>query len=578
MKELLRLRPYLIRYRKSYLIGTLHVLITNVFTLLAPLVLKRAVDELRGGDLSIPLSGYAAAIIGLSCAQGIFRFWMRKVTIGASRHIEFDLRNDLFAHLESLSISFYEKNSTGDIVARATNDLNAVRMFLGPAIMYIANTVFTLTIGVTLMILIDWRLTLLALIPFPILSLVVNRISSRLHGLFADIQEQYSTLSTHVQENISGIRVVKAFVREEEQIDRFRKLNGEFIRRNMAMVKLWGLFFPFMGLLTGFALVIVVWYGGSRVIGGHLTLGGFIAFLTYLGMLTWPAIAIGWVLNLIQRGAASMGRIGELLDTEPDVAGPSHAAEPEIRGAVALEHVSFAYNGKRVLHDINLSVSEGETVAIVGAIGSGKSTLLSLIPRLYDPVEGVVRVDNIPLPDLPLTHLRTAIGFVPQETFLFSMTIRENIKFGAHDLSDSDVDRISSLARLESDLARFPAGLETMVGERGVLLSGGQKQRIALARALARNPRVLVLDDSLASVDVNTEEEILSGLREFRRDRTTLIVSHRLSAVRDADRVIVLEEGAIAETGTHEELIKRKGFYLRLYERQKLTRELEDLE
>lgn len=577
MKELLRLRPYLLRYRKSYVVGTTHVLITNALTLLAPLVLKRAVDELKGGDLTIPLWGYAAVIVGLACAQGVFRFWMRRVTIGASRHIEFDLRNDLFAHLESLSLSFYERTRIGDIVARATNDLNAVRMFLGPAIMYVANTLFTLAIGLTLMVLIDWRLTLVALLPFPLLSFVINRLSKRLHVLYAAIQEKYSDISTHVQENISGIRVVKAFVREQEQVDRFRELNREFIRRNMTMVKVWGLFFPVMGLLTGVALVIVVWYGGIRVIGGDLTLGGFVAFLTYLGMLTWPAIAIGWVLNIIQRGATSMGRIGELLDTEPEIAAPPFAGEPAVGGAVALDGVSFAYNGAPVLRGIDLSVRRGETVAVVGAIGSGKSTLLGLVPRLYDPTEGEVRIDDTPLPRLPLAHLRGAVGFVPQETFLFSLTVRENIRFGAPDLSDADVERICSLARLHEDLGKFPNGLDTMVGERGVLLSGGQKQRIALARALARDPRILVLDDSLSSVDVRTEEEILSGLREFRRGRTTLIVSHRLSAVRDADRVVVLEDGAVSEIGTHEELTGREGFYSRLYERQKLTRELEDL-
>jgi len=578
VRELLRLRPYLYRYRKSYIIGTLHVLITNGFTLLSPLVLKRAVDELRGGTLTIPLSGYAAIIVALACMQGIFRFWMRRITIGASRHIEFDLRNDFFAHLETLSLSFYERTRTGDIVARATNDLNAVRMFLGPAIMYVANTFFTLIIGLTLMLLIDWRLTLLALIPFPILSIVVNRLSKRLHVLFGSIQEQYSNISTHVQENISGIRVVKAFVREEEQIGRFRELNAEFLQRNMRMVKLWGLFFPFMGLLTGIALVIVLWYGGMRVIAGELTLGGFVAFITYLGMLTWPAIAIGWVLNMIQRGAASMGRIGELLDTKPEVAGPESKGEETILGGVTIDNVSFAYNGVPVLREVSLDVRRGETVAIVGAIGSGKSTLLRLIPRLYDPSDGEVRIDGTPLARFSLHHLRSSIGFVPQETFLFSLSIKDNIRFGAPGIDDDEVRRICTLARLDDDLARFPNGLDTMVGERGVLLSGGQKQRISLARALARNPRILVLDDSLASVDVNTEEEILAGLREFRRGRTTIIVSHRLSAVRDADRIVVLEDGAVAEEGTHHELIARHGFYSRLHKRQKLTRELEDLE
>ncbi len=577
MRELLRLRPYLARYRRSYAVGTLHVLITNAITLLGPLVLKRAVDELRAGVLTMPLAGYAAILVGLSCAQGIFRFWMRRVMIGASRRIEYDLRNDLFEHLESLSVPFYDKMRTGDIVARATNDLNAVRMFLGPAIMYVANTVFTVTIGLTMMVYIDWRLTVVALIPFPVLSVVVNRLGKRLHTLFARIQEQYSAISTHVQENISGIRVVKAFVREEEQVGRFRLLNNEFIRRNMSMVKLWGLFFPFMGLLTGIALLIVLWYGGMRVIAGKLTLGGFVAFTTYLGMLTWPAIAIGWVLNMIQRGAASMGRIGELLDETAQIASPPTARAVEIRGELEFDGVSFAYDDEPILRGVDVAVHAGETVAVVGGIGSGKSTLLSLVPRLFDPTEGEIRLDGVPLRTIPLPQLRAAVGFVPQETFLFSMTVGENILFGAPTVGDDRLREICAIVRIEEDLAKFPKGLDTMVGERGVLLSGGQKQRIALARAIARDPRILVLDDSLSSVDVRTEEEILAGLRRFRRGRTTLIVSHRLSAVRDADRIVVLEKGAVAESGSHGELIGGHGFYLRLYERQKLKRELEGL-
>lgn len=580
MRSLLRLRPYVDKYRSSFLIGIFFVLLTNVFTLMSPLILKRAIDELRAGTLTHSLVTYAIVIVTLSSIQAVFRYGMRKVMIGASREIEYDLRNDLFSHIESLSLPFFERRNTGDLMARATNDLNAVRMFIGPAIMYIANTFFIVVIGISLMLSIDWKLTLFAMIPFPLLSFAVNYLGSRLHTLFGQIQEQYSSITTHVQENISGIRVVKAFVRENEEIRRFGVLNREFIKRNMRMVRLWGLFFPFMGLLTGAALLIVLWFGGLRVVNGHLTLGGFIAFLSYLGMLTWPAIAIGWVMNLIQRGAASMKRLGEVFDEQPDVVETTSPVVQPVRGELSFQNITFQYEKakKPVLRDLTFHVREGETVAVVGAIGSGKSTLLRLIPRLYDVTAGTIKLDGLDLREWSLHSLRDSIGFVPQETFLFSLSIKNNVRFGSPDKPEAEIRAVCELARLSKDLARFPNDWETIVGERGVLLSGGQKQRIAVARALARDPRILILDDSLSSVDVKTEEEILRGLREFRKGRTTIIVSHRLSAVRDADRILVLEDGLIRAVGTHEELITGNGFYARLYERQRITRELEELE
>ena len=578
MKELTRLKPYFLRYRKEYLTGTLHVLLTNIFTLVAPLILKRAVDELRQGSLSYPLSVYAGLIFGVALVQAFFRFWMRKIMIGASREIENDLRNDLFDHLQGLSLSFFERNRVGDIMARATNDLNAVRMFLGPAIMYMANTFFTFAIGLSMMIWIDARLTLLALIPFPVLSLVINRLGSAMHERFERIQEQYSNVTTHVQENLSGIRVVKAYVRGDDEIRRFRVLNQEFIRRNIGLVKVWGLFFPVMTLLTGLAMLIVLYAGGMRVVEGNLTLGGFVAFTSYLAMLTWPAIAFGWVLNLIQRGAASMGRIGVLLDERPEITAPAGGPRPPVRGDILFEDVSFGVNGTKILSDINLSIRAGETVAVVGQIGSGKSSLVRLVPRLHDPTGGRLLLDGKPLAEIPLDHVRSAIGYVPQETFLFSLTVEENVRYGALDLSDEDVERVCGLAQVAEDVRGLPKGYRTLVGERGVLLSGGQKQRIALARALARDPRILVLDDALSSVDLHTEEEILAGLRRFRKGRTTLIVSHRLSAVRDADRIVVLAGGRIAEIGTHDELVPAGGPYSRIYEKQLLRRELEEIE
>ena len=440
------------------------------------------------------------ALLAVALLQAIFRFLMRRIMIGASREIEYDLRNDLFAHLQRLSPAFYDRTGTGDIIARATNDLNAVRMFLGPAIMYLANTFFTFAIGLALMIWIDARLTLFALIPFPILSILVNRIGGAMHTRFERIQEQVSTMTGRVQENLTGIRVVQSFVREKDEIERFREINRELVRRNIDLVKVWGLFFPIMSLLTGAALLIVLWAGGLRVVRGDLTLGGFVAFTSYLAMLTWPAIALGWVLNLVQRGAASMGRIGGILDERPVIVSPPDGDAEPVRGALRFEGVGFAYDGgDPILRGLDLAVDEGTTLAVVGPIGSGKSSLVRLIPRLHDPTEGRVLVDGVPLPERDLAILRAAVGFVPQETELFSLTIEENIRFGAPALSPADLRRVCRLARIDEEIEAFPDGFGTRVGERGVRLSGGQKQRIALARALARDPRILVLDDALGT-------------------------------------------------------------------------------
>jgi ATP-binding cassette subfamily B protein len=600
-KKLRPLVPYLKRYRGGLVWGGLCVLFNNGVWILFPQVLRRAVNDLHSGVTRQKLLTYSLLIIAIALVKGIFQFLTRWVVIGISRDIEFDLRNDLFAHLERLSYSYYQRNRTGDIMARATNDLNAVRMLLGPAIMYSANTIVFTAGALGFMLAISPKLTIYAFLPLPIASIVIQYFGRRIHERFERIQAMFSDISARAQENFSGARVIRAYVQEQAEIAAFEGANKEYIRRSLGLVRLMGMLWPTLELMLGAAVVIVLWLGGRQVLLGKMSVGDFVAFNTYMMQLTWPVIALGWVINIFQRGTASMVRIEEILSTQPEIAdeeiiGPSGDRAigsskneitrlPDLVGEIEFRNLNFAYNGTSVLKDINLRIPAGSSLAIVGPTGSGKTTLVNLIPRIYDAAPGAVLIDGRPVRQFPLDSLRRHIGFVPQETFLFSDTIRENIAFGmseedSHLAGDAALDQIKAAAEAASiaqDIASFPEGYNTMVGERGITLSGGQKQRTAIARALLRSPRILILDDALSSVDTHTEDKILNHLREIMRGRTTIFISHRVSTVRNADAIAVLHQGRIVEMGTHEQLIARNGYYTDLYNKQLLEEELEEV-
>ena len=579
-----RLLPYVSRHRRRLFLGLACVLVTAAVSLLSPWVLKYAIDDLTSGVTRAKLGVYAALLLGIAAVGGCFRFLMRRLIVGVSREFEYDVRNDFYAHLQRLPVGYFQAERTGDIMSRATNDLNAVRMMAGPAIMYTVNTAIVFCVAIILMLSIDVRLTLIALIPLPFVSLSVKFFGSAIHRRFERIQAQLSHMSAVVQEALAGVRVVRAYRQEAAEVKRFRGVNQEYLDRNRSLIQLQSVFYPSMALFLGFGSLLVLWLGSRQVILGRITLGEFVAFNAYLVMLTWPMIAFGWVTNMLQRGMASWKRMLQVFDAVPDIADPDGTVvrPDEIRGSLELRGLTFAYgSGEPVLHDVSLRVEAGQTLALVGGTGSGKSTLLGLIPRLFDPPPGTVLIDGIDVRELPLATLRGAIGFVPQEPFLFSSTVRDNVAFG---LSDADavaldaveaaVRRTAAVASLDADIARFPRGYDTLVGERGVTLSGGQKQRAALARALAVDPKILILDDALSAVDTYTEERILRGLREVMRQRTSIIVAHRMSTVRDADVIAVLDHGRLVEQGSHDELLARGGVYAELYRKQLLEEEL----
>jgi ATP-binding cassette subfamily B protein len=557
---------------------------------MAPWVLKFAIDDLSRSVTRGKLLTYAALILGVACVRAVFLFLMRRIIIGASRHVEYDIRNAFFARLQQMPLGYYQARRTGDLMSRATNDLNAVRTMIGPAVMYAASTVLVFAVAIVLMASIDTRLTLIALIPLPLVSISVKYFGSAIHRRFETIQAQLSDLSAVVQETLSGVRVVRAYNQEPYEVRRFAAANDEYIRRNRGLIRLQGLFYPSMTLFLGFGSLLVLWVGSREVILGRITLGEFVAFNSYLVMLSWPMIAFGWVTNMLQRGMASWKRMLEILDASPAIsdahvtpAGRSAA----ITGAIEIRDLVFTYPGADgpVLDGISLRIERGQTVAFVGATGSGKSTLVSLLPRLHEPPPGTVFLDGVDVREIPLATLRGAIGVVPQEPFLFSDAIAENIAFGvqapgpggpAEAVADLDrrVQEAAAVARLDKDIESFPDGYRTAVGERGITLSGGQKQRTALARALMVDPRVLILDDALSAVDTYTEEEILMRLDAVVRQRTAIIVAHRVSTVRDADRIFVLDRGRLVEQGPHGALIAQGGLYAVMYKRQLLEEEL----
>jgi ATP-binding cassette subfamily B protein len=579
-KNLRPLLPYLKKYRRSYAVGTLCVLLTNGIWVLFPKVIELTFDDLKLGVTARKLFMYASLIVAIALSKGIFQFLTRWIVIGISRDIEFDLRNDLFEHLEKLSYPYYQRTRTGDIMARATNDLNAVRMLLGPAIMYSANTIVFTAGALAFMLAISPRLTLYAFLPLPIVSIVVQYFGRRIHERFERIQAMFSDISARAQENFSGARVIRAYVQEDAEIENFEKANTEYIARSLKLVRLMGMLWPTLETMLGLAVVLVLWLGGREVLTGRIQFGAFVGFNLYMVQLTWPVIALGWVINIFQRGTASMGRINEILVEQPEIRDelpPGLRPPVSIDGEIEFRNLNFGYDGAPVLRDINLRIPPGSSLAIVGPTGSGKTTLVNLIARIYDAPPGTVLIDGREIRSYPLELLRRNIGFVPQETFLFSETIRENIAFGVESTTLEQVREAAEGASIAADIESFPEQYSTLVGERGITLSGGQKQRTAIARALIRNPRILVLDDALSSVDTQTEDRILSHLRDVMRGRTTIFISHRVSTVRNADQIAVLHGGRIVELGTHDELIARNGYYTDLYNKQLLEEELAEV-
>jgi ATP-binding cassette subfamily B protein len=572
------LAPYLRRYWKHFAWGGVAVLLYNTIRALLPLVIGSAVDDLKTGVTQQKIVYHSVRLLGIAAASAIFLYITRQVLIGASREIEFDLRNDLFANLERQSAAFYNTHRTGDIMARTTNDLSAVRQLLGPAIMYSANTIVFTAAALPLMYRISPKLTLIAFFPLPIASVLVQQFGARIHQRFERIQAMFSDISAKAQENFSGARLIRAFAQEEAEIASFETANQEYIARSLLLVRLMAMLWPTLEFVLGISLVISLLVGGHEVVAHRISVGMFAEFMVYMVQLTWPMIAIGWVVNLFQRGTASVIRIDELLKQQPDIADSAasagQAAQP-IAGTLEFRDLTFAYpDGTEVLHGINLTIPAGSSLAIVGPTGSGKSTLVNLIPRIYDAPDGSVLIDGRPISEYPVADLRRNIGFVPQETFLFSESVAQNIAFGVPDATEQQIEDAASIAHIRTEILEFPKGFATLVGERGVTLSGGQKQRTAIARAVIRDPRILILDDALASVDTYTEEQILSGLRKVMEGRTTILISHRTSTARNADQIAVLVAGRIAELGNHDELLSHGGYYTKLYEKQQLEEEI----
>ena len=570
--------PYLKRYWKNLAWGGLAVIAYNVVRIILPLIVGHAIDDMKHGVTPQLIAHHALRLLLVAALSAIFLYITRQVIIGASREIEYDLRNDLFANLERQAMSFYHTHRTGDIMARTTNDLNAVRQLLGPAIMYSANCLVFTAAALPFMIHISPKLTLWAVGPLPIASVLVQSFGHRIHRRFERIQAMFSDISAKAQENFSGARLVRAFAQEDAEIAAFEQANIEYIGRSMHLVRLMAMLWPSLELVLGLGLMITLLVGGHEVVAHRISVGDFAAFNVYMVQLIWPMIAIGWVVNLFQRGTASVVRIDELLKEQPAIVDADNLPpQPAVlRGDIEFRNLSFTYStgGPEILHNVSLSIPAGTSLAIVGPTGSGKSTLVSLVPRLHDAPDGMVLIDGTPVRQHSLEQLRQNIGFVPQETFLFSDTLAQNVAFGRPNATYEQIVDAARVAHIATEILEFPRGFDTLVGERGITLSGGQKQRTAIARAVLRDPRILILDDALASVDTYTEEQILSGLRKVMEGRTTLLISHRISTARNADQIAVLVGGRIVERGTHDDLIARNGYYTALAEKQQLEEEL----
>ncbi len=574
-RVLSRLLPFLRKRLWRLIFGFCCIVLTAVFVLATPYLMGRAVDSLYESVTSEKLAGYAVGIILLTLLAGLFRFCMRWLIIGVSRDVEYELRAEVFEHLERLPPSFYQENKTGDLMSRATNDLSNVRMLLGPGVMYLANTVVVTMMAAAFMATISWRLMILAFLPLPVITVFVRYFGRRIHVLTEESQARLADLSARVQESMAGVRVVKAFVQEEQEIREFKRLNEILMERNHALNRATSVFYPMMMCAGGISMVLVLWFGGGEVIRGSISHGDFVAFLFFLVRLAWPMIAFGWVVNLLERGRASMERLNYILDTSPDIAdAPDAVAGFEMKGEIEFRNLTFSYNGHAALENISLRIPQGRTLAIVGATGSGKTSLVQLIPRLRNAPPGSLWIDGVPVEKIPLETLRRSIGFIPQDTFLFGETIRENIAFGVEDATEEEVVRAARISSIDDDIEEFPNRFDTVVGERGITLSGGQKQRTAISRAVIRDPKVLILDDALSSVDTYTEERILNQLRDVMHNRTSILISHRVSTVRDADEIVVLDKGRIVERGSHEQLLQRDGYYAELHRRQLLEEEL----
>ena len=581
MKNLLTLKKYFLRYRKKLLWGIIFILISNAGTVYLPILLKDSINELQKNTTSEKLLEYAILIVGTSVIAGVFRYLIRQTIIVVSREIEYDLRGDFWNHIQKLPLRYFQNNSTGNIMSHATNDINAVRMFIGPAVMYSIDTSIRLIIVVSIMLSLNFSLTIYSLLPLPILSYGVYRVGKLIHEKYTKIQENFSQLTTRAQENFSGIRVIKSYVRESNEIKRWNELSKEYLRKNMNLVRLQALIMPILYIITGISIIVVIWLGGTKVINGEMNLGEIAAFVMYLGILIWPVIAFGWVMNIVQQGEASMKRLNKIFN-EPYEIQDSKLTDNsigEIKGQIEFNNVSFRYSDSlpEVFKNISLKIPVGSTLAIVGHTGSGKTSLINLISRLYDVSSGEILIDGKNIKQIPLDILRTNVAQVQQESFLFSDSVYGNISYGLREIDKQKVEEVSRIANFDKDVQSFPKGYETIVGERGITFSGGQKQRASLARALATNPKILILDDSFSAVDTHTEEEILKNLRQFMKERTSIIISHRISTVKDADMIIILDNGKIAEQGTHEQLVAKGGIYADLYYKQLLEKELEEL-